>query len=144
MEYKGPFEKEIIARTLNILGGYIGPYEDTLFLNLCVGLLIIPKESLYSKLPEEDISDSKWSIDPHLISFEKSDDRSVKSTIRHMRNAIAHNGILFENNSGVGKDITHIIIEDKSGGQQTFKAVIEITKFRDFILKVANFALQYV
>ncbi|MBQ5870660.1 MAG: hypothetical protein IIW57_06880, partial [Lachnospiraceae bacterium] len=97
MEYKDPFEKEIITRTLSILDGYTGPYEDTLFLNLCVGLLIIRKECLYAKLPTEDISYAKWNIDPNRILLEEHKDKSVKTTLRHMRNAIAHNRVHFEN-----------------------------------------------
>lgn len=144
MEYKDPFEKEIITRTLKILDEYTGKYEDTLLLNMCVGLLIIPKESLYTKLPKEDVSEDKWNIDLSCISFEEHKDKSVKTTLRHMRNAIAHNRICFENHNMSGTDITHIRFEDISCGRQTFKAVIEISKFRDFVLKVANFALQNV
>ena len=142
MEYKDSFEKEILTRTLDIWNDYKGPYEETLFLNLCVGLLIIPKESLYAKLPTEEVSETKWSIDPNWISSEAHKDKSVKTTLRHMRNAISHNRIGFENHDVAGTDITHIRFEDKSSGKQTFKAVVEISKFHDFVLKVANFALQ--
>ena len=142
MEYKDSFEKEILTRTLDIWNDYKGPYEETLFLNLCVGLLIIPKESLYAKLPTEDVSLSVWSVEPSWITFEKNDDRTVRTIVRHIRNAIAHNRIGFENRDMSGTDITHIHFEDKSSGKLTFKVVMEMSKFRDFVLKVANFALQ--
>jgi len=142
MEYKDTFEKEIVTRTLQIIGEYTGLYEETLFLNLCVGLLVVPKESLYSSLPTEEVSEVQWGLNPSRISFVIDGDKSVKATVRHVRNAIAHNGIRF--GSDGGSEITHIKIEDKGKGQQTpsFKAEMAISEFRFFVLKVAQFAID--
>lgn len=142
MEYKDAFEKEIVTRTLQIIDEYKGLYEDTLFLNLCVGLLVVPKESLYSSLPTEEVSEAQWGLDPSRISFVIDNDKSVKATVRHIRNAIAHNGIRF--GSDGGSEITHIQIEDKGMGQQalSFKAAMAISEFRIFVLKVARFAID--
>ena len=41
MEYKNIFEIEFIQRTQEIVNGYQIPFENTLFINACVGLLII-------------------------------------------------------------------------------------------------------
>lgn len=142
MEYKDRFEKEILARTLNIWDNYSGPFEETLFLNLCVGLLIIPKESLYNQLPTEEVSISNWDIDPSWIIFEKNNDKTLKTTIRHIRNAIAHNGIAFVGQNGV---ITCIEIEDKDISRQTsFTMRLDISNFKDFVLKVARLALTFL
>ena len=142
MEYKDRFEKEILTRTLNIWDNYSGPFEETLFLNLCVGLLIIPKESLYNQLPTEEVSISNWDIDPSWIIFEKNNDKTLKTTIRHIRNAIAHNGIAFVGQNGV---ITCIEIEDKDISRQTsFTMRLDISNFKDFVLKVARLALTFL
>ena len=142
MEYKDRFEKEILTRTLNIWDNYSGPFEETLFLNLCVGLLIIPKESFYNQLPTEEVSISNWDIDPSWIIFEKNNDKTLKTTIRHIRNAIAHNGIAFVGQNGV---ITCIEIEDKDISRQTsFTMRLDISNFKDFVLKVARLALTFL
>lgn len=142
MEYKDRFEKEILTRTLNIWDNYSGPFEETLFLNLCVGLLIIPKESLYNLLPTEDVSISNWDIDPSWITFEKNNDKTVKTTIRHIRNAIAHNGIAFVGQNAV---IACVEIEDKDISRQTsFTMRLDISNFKDFVLKVARLALSFL
>ena len=142
MEYKDRFEKEILTRTLNIWDNYSGPFEETLFLNLCVGLLIIPKESLYNQLPTEEVSISNWDIDPSWITFEKNNDKTVKTTIRHIRNAIAHNGIAFV---GLNAVIACVEIEDKDISRQTsFTMRLDISNFKDFVLKVARLALTFL
>jgi hypothetical protein len=142
MEYKDRFEKEILTRTLNIWDNYSGPFEETLFLNLCVGLLIIPKESLYNQLPTEEVSISNWDIDPSWITLEKNNDKTVKTTIRHIRNAIAHNGIAFVGQNAV---IACVEIEDKDISRQTsFTMRLDISNFKDFVLKVARLALSFL
>lgn len=142
MEYKDRFEKEILTRTLNIWDNYSGPFEETLFLNLCVGLLIIPKESLYNQLPTEEVSISNWDIDPSWITFEKNNDKTLKTTIRHIRNAIAHNGIAFVGQNAV---IACVEIEDKDISRQTsFTMRLDISNFKDFVLKVARLALSFL
>ena len=142
MEYKDRFEKEILTRTLNIWDNYSGPFEETLFLNLCVGLLIIPKESLYNQLPTEEVSISNWDIDPSWITFEKNNDKTLKTTIRHIRNAIAHNGIAFVGQNAV---IACVEIEDKDISRQTsFTMRLDISNFKDFVLKVARLALTFL
>lgn len=62
MEYKNIFEIEFIQRTQEIVNGYQIPFENTLFINACVGLLIIPQQSLFNHLPTEVVSADKWGI----------------------------------------------------------------------------------
>lgn len=54
MEYKNIFEIEFIQRTQEIVNGYQIPFENTLFINACVGLLII-KEKLLLVTDRQDI-----------------------------------------------------------------------------------------
>ena len=142
MEYKNIFEIEFIQRTQEIVNGYQIPFENTLFINACVGLLIIPQQSLFNHLPTEVVSADKWGIADTDISCIKEPNKSVKNVARHIRNAIAHDGIRFGSDNG--KDITHIKItdwKDERHKTETFKAVIEVTKFKTFVWAFAQFAL---
>mgnify|MGYP000133453750 CR=1 FL=1 len=139
MEYKNIFEIEFIQRTQEIVNGYQIPFENTLFINACVGLLIIPQQSLFNHLPTEVVSADKWGIADTDISCIKEPNKSVKNVARHIRNAIAHDGIRFGSDNG--KDITHIKItdwKDERHKTETFKAVIEVTKFTPQMRKYAK------
>lgn len=142
MEYKNIFGIEFIQRTQKIVNEYQTPFENTLFVNTCVGLLIIPQQSLFDHLPTEVVSTDKWGIADTDISYIKESDKSVKNVARHIRNAIAHDGVRFGSDNG--EDITHIKItdwKDKEHKTETFKAVIEVTKFKTFVWTFAEFAL---
>lgn len=94
------FEIEFIQRTQEIVNGYQIPFENTLFINACVGLLIIPQQSLFNHLPTEVVSADKWGIADTDISCIKEPNKSVKNVARHIRNAIAHDGIRFGSDNG--------------------------------------------
>ena len=82
MEYKNIFEIEFIQRTQEIVNGYQIPFENTLFINACVGLLIIPQQSLFNHLPTEVVSADKWGIADTDISCIKEPNKSVKNVAR--------------------------------------------------------------
>lgn len=148
MKYKESFEKEFISRTLKLLRQYetscgITKYEDTLFLNLCVGLLIIPQQAYYDQfqsLQHPFVDKKEWSIDIRMISVGEKD---VYNIIRHIRNSISHKR--FELISENSYDITHIIVKDKihdNSKDLSFYAEFPITIFKDFVIKVAEYALN--
>ena len=109
MEYKNIFEIEFIQRTQEIVNGYQIPFENTLFINACVGLLIIPQQSLFNHLPTEVVSADKWGIADTDISCIKEPNKSVKNVARHIRNAIAHDGIRFGSDNVTEKTL-HLLI----------------------------------
>ena len=84
MEYKNIFEIEFIQRTQEIVNGYQIPFENTLFINACVGLLIIPQQSLFNHLPTEVVSADKWGIADTDISCIKEPNKSVSEMPLHM------------------------------------------------------------
>ena len=148
MKYEESFEKEFISRTLKLLRQYetscsITKYEDTLFLNLCVGLLIIPQQAYYDQfkpLQHTSVDKKEWSIDIQMISVGEKD---VYNIIRHIRNSISHNR--FELISKNSYEITHIIVKDKIHDDSkdfSFDAEFPITIFKDFVIKVAEYALK--
>lgn len=143
MEYKGIFETTLINRTLEILNDYSGDKEDTLLLNCCTGLLIIPKQMLHDSLPTEDITEKEWGIDSAWISVET--DHSIKKTVSHIRNAISHDGFKFGSESG--NVISHVQIRDWSSNdhadhKKNFELKITIAAFKKFIMRFARFAID--
>ena len=141
MEYKGIFETDLIDRTLEIINEYSGDKKDTLFLNCCTGLLVIPKQQLHNALPTDEISETEWGIDPALIKIET--DKSVKKVATHIRNAISHDGFAFYSDDG--KNITNVRLTDwkdpyHTSANKSFELALSITAFKKFILRFAKFA----
>ena len=108
MEYKNIFEIEFIQRTQEIVNGYQIPFENTLFINACVGLLIIPQQSLFNHLPTEVVSADKWGIADTDISCIKEPNKSVKNVARHIRN-------MMESDSGAITEKTLHILKSQIG-----------------------------
>ena len=151
MKYDAPFEKEFISRTLKLLRQYetscgITKYEDTLFLNLCVGLLIIPQQAYYDQfqsLQHTFVDKKEWSIDIRMISVGEKD---VYNIIRHIRNSISHKR--FELISENSCEITHIVVKDKGIDKstnniiQTFEAKFPMADFKNFVINITEYALK--
>ena len=51
MEYKQEFELDFMSRTREIIEQYKEPYEATLLINCMLGLLVVPKETLFNDIP---------------------------------------------------------------------------------------------
>lgn len=143
MEYKEPFEKEIINRTLSIVNEYKGNFEKTALVNCCIGLLIVPEQKFYDKLPNKKIDGTKWGIDASLI--QKCSKKTIKDVARHIRNAVAHNGITFMNENN---EVAYISIVDKvpdvNGNKITTFEIdkLPFDNFKTFVLEFANCALK--
>lgn len=152
MKYDAPFEKEFICRTLDLLKQYETccgtiKFEDTLFLNLCVGLLIIPQQTYFEqfKFLENTIVDkNNWGINTNDIDAGEKD---VFNIIRHIRNSISHNRFKLVNEKN-SSEITHIIVKDEGRNKstkniiQTFEAKFLITDFKNFVIKITEYALR--
>ncbi len=125
-------------------------YEDTLFLNTCLGLLVVPQQDLYDRLPDEDITPQVCGFASKNIKINKNkdknnpkvtiDDYSIANTARHLRNAVSHNHVIFLSENGM--DITHIELKDFASREKeiTFEAKLTITEFKNFVLYIANYA----
>lgn len=151
MKYEQPFEVEFIHRTLNLLKQYDSiddtlKYEHTLFLNLCVGLLIIPQNAYFNKfkcLETVIVTQEEWGIEPNHISFGEKD---IHNVIRHIRNSISHKR--FEFISQDSHNITHIKIwdikinKDTNKKEPSFNAKFSINEFRNFVINITEYALK--
>ena len=51
MNYKSKFELDFMSRSREIIEQYQGPYDATLLINCMLGLLVVPKETLFSDIP---------------------------------------------------------------------------------------------
>ena len=68
MEYEPEFIRSFMKRTLAIARDYGGPFDATLLINCLLGLLIVPKETLIEKVPQEPFERlSEWGISPTSI-----------------------------------------------------------------------------
>lgn len=151
MKYEESFEKEFISRTLKLLRQYetscgITKYEDTLFLNLCVGLLIIPQQAYYDQfqsLQHTFVDKFHWGINAYNIDTGEKD---IFNIIKHIRNSISHKRfkLVSENSS----EITHIIVKDKGRDSstkkiiQTFEAKFPMADFKNFVINITEYALK--
>lgn len=148
MKYDSPFEKEFICRTLKLLKQYetccsTTKYEETLFLNLCVGLLIMPQQTYFDQfkvLEHTNVDKIHWGINADNIDTGEKD---VFNIIRHIKNSISHKR--FELISENSYDITHIKINDKvhrDDKEFSFAARFPITDFKNFVINITEYALK--
>lgn len=134
------FEYDFIERTLADIKRYNGQFEVTALLNSCVGLLIIPKENLFDKLPDIDIQ--SYGINSRLVRLNDGNSQpySLKNVLRHIRNSIAHGNFKQEDVSG--GIIRSLRFQDfniiRGKSNLTFELILGVEEFRDFAMRVAS------
>jgi hypothetical protein len=140
-----------IQRTLQALEQYkknLPPkeqsYDRTLFINACIGLLMIPLADFYENLSLESIE--TWGISAN--KFQMKDKQTIRDVVRHLRNAIAHNRFNFdsgdEHSSVVLDNITFTDVSKvkKVEEVENFRATLDFETFKTLVEKVAQAALQ--
>lgn len=137
-----------IERTLAILKSYEkhSEYEKTLFLNCCIGLLIMPQQCAVkdpSIIINEDVDKKQWGIDIEKIKVnvhaKGSSATSVENIAYHFRNSMCH--YRFDVISCNKDNIENIIISDKfreTDEEYTFYMEIRFNDFRKFVLTYAE------
>ncbi len=117
-------------------------YARTLFINVCIGLLFIPRSnSIYHKLPDEIVSKEKWGIEADDIKI-CIPDRTIKDVVKHLRNSIGHNRFEYDCSLYESKTIEKITFEDFDRKKRTFQAILKFEDFSNFVLKIAKFAVE--
>ena len=120
-------------------------YSHTLFINACVGLLMVTTEIMLKNLPTTKVNKDEWGINPDEILYAslltkdkgKLDDRSVQNVARLMRNSIAHFGFSFDYNENKSIPINEISFELDE--QSEFKVKnLSFSSFKTFVLRVAK------
>ena len=142
---------DFISRTLSLFDKYEKDcgYEKTLFLNFCLGLLVIPQQCAAqdSNLHVTDIvDDNSWGINIDKIKENETvaglDKNSAENIARHIRNSITHYRFdIIKANANLER-IKMIHLKDFSivGGEEkvTFDLTLEFNDFKKFVLKYAK------
>lgn len=148
MGYYTQQEFDFVQRTKKILQQYDSidfskneseKYEITLLLNCFVGLLILPKEHWYDKLPKTEIDEEGWGINPDFIENIEGDSKSIQQVARRLRNSITH--YRFKVFSNKKEEIASIEFKDCDKGKSTFKSEIPIENIKLFLEKLSDWFL---
>ena len=144
---KYKYHTDFINRTLDILENYEVDclYEKTLFLNCCIGLLVMPQQ--YSPTKDicinNEVSYDEWGIDKRSIKINKHkkgiSKYSAENIAYHIRNAICH--YRFDILDCNKEEINRIHIVDRipsSDNIITFDLELPFEDFRKFVMKYAN------
>lgn len=113
-------------------------YSHTLFINACVGFLIVVSESILDKLPDCEINEKDWWISPDDIKVIK-DGKSVRNVAQQMRHSIAHFNFTFDYSETESVPIKNVRFENWNDNFET--KAISFASFKKFVLKVVNEAL---
>ena len=137
--------KVFICNTLKALEQYQGnlnkdeqSYSHTLFINACVGFLIVVSESILDKLPDCEINEKDWGISPDDIKVIK-DGKSVRNVAQQMRHSIAHFNFTFDYSETESVPIKNVRFKNRNDNFET--KAISFASFKKFVLKVVNEAL---
>lgn len=152
--------KALKQHVRNLAVGEIS-YDRTLFINACVGLLLVPNATIYDELPNIPINE--WGISADKIRMKDGDGneldelKTVQEVVRHLRNAIAHNRFDFNSGNNVESipidninfiDINHGLYKRRKHHKEKVVAEfgVELTyeEFKQFIEKVADFAIDHI
>ncbi len=152
MEYTKPFEIEFIARTLKIVEQYdqfVLPNQDvtgseqfevTLLINCLLGLLVLPKQNHFDKIPPEPVSRlGEWGLDAKFIldwgrcprCRRDNEAGNLRDVVHRMRNSVAHLRVVPRGN---GHEITELELRDENG----FHAVVPCDNLKVFVAKLAR------
>jgi len=137
MEYAKDFEKDFMKRTLEIVREYNGRYDATILVNCLLGLLVVPKERIFDRIPNEDICNiAKWGI--KLDSIKKygkcscgdKHPKTLRQLVRSLRNSVAHFRItpIHADNK-----VSGYAFKDSSG----FAAELSLPELSDFVQRLS-------
>lgn len=116
-------------------------YAHTLFINACVGFLMVAMDSIYDDFPMCGIN-KDWGILPQEIEI-KGNDKSVRNVVSKIRNAIGHFNFSF----AYGKDNESLPIKEISFQNWDNELRIKdlsFESFKKFVNKVADTTIEII
>lgn len=144
------FERDFIERTLQLIEQYdhhVMPnvpdneqYEVTLLLNCLLGLLVLPRQSLFAQVPAIPVNQLQaWGLPTDVVKdwgqhsgkIVPADYETLRELVHEMRNGIAHLRVKIHDDD---QRIADIEFSDTNG----FNAIIPITSLRIFVKKLAE------
>lgn len=120
-------------------------YEDTLFINCLLGLLIIPQQHWFDNLPTQSL-DKEWGITASDITI-INNKKNIDNISRHLRNSISHYRftVLPDKVGNIEKIEFIDFYETKDKKKiETFKAIISIKKMRVFAEMFSNYLIEKI
>lgn len=139
----GPLnDYDFVSRTREILAQYETlnlptdkNYDVTLFINACVGLLFVAKET--GTLPMGTIQQYGL-VSAQIPKNNKGTSESeLEAVCRHIRNSIAHKRFKTS-----GNPIDTLYFEDRNKRCQTFCMAVSLTEFKTFVMNISKFFLD--
>lgn len=133
MSYLSNFERSFSERTLRLVQDYNGPYDATLILNCLLGLLVVPKETVLSAIPESPLFElPKWGIseccikNPGRPTKTNPHPETLRGLVANLRHSVAHFRIKPVPATG---DVHSFEYRNDVG----FHAVISVSEMREFV-----------
>lgn len=131
--------KIIIEQYENLVNHNGEKYETTLLLNCLIGLLVLPKEILYNKIPNTELDRSTWGISSNEI-IKIRQKKTVRNVVRHIRNSICHFRVTALSEYSIIKEIRFEDID--TNGDIVFIAEVSIENLKNFAHKISDFFLS--
>lgn len=136
------FPIDFLSRTIENIENYQGPFETTNLINNCLGLILIPRQYLISKLPPLSIFDiiEELEFSNQIQVFEAQDNYSLIKIFTHIRNGIAHGRIEQISQDG---EIVGVKISDRYSDihPENFTIELLIPQFKKICIKISNYFL---
>lgn len=136
-------EIDFIGRTLNLISQYeselhkyefVNQYNYTLLINCLMGIIVMPKERIFSRLPNERLTTK---LKNEMGLFESTLDgkfKSIRDLIKGLRNSIAHFSIeIISKDHNELIDIIRFIDTDDHGKVQGIVAEFKAVELLPFI-----------
>ena len=138
MDYN-QIEIDFIDRTIEIMNSYNSKNQVTLLLNCCLGLIVLPKERHFNKIPDKNIPENGilWGISRKNVTVDCEDcGYNLRSVIRRIRNGLCHFKI--ESIPDEKNQIDKLVIKDRG----KFKVELTINELKELALSFANKILK--
>lgn len=125
-------------------------YNVTQLINSAIGLLIVPKESVFSKSESlTDCDDLLLKMESCIIKNTYKNNVTVLEIARHLRNGIAHWNMEFkaEKDCNITSpiNIDKIIITDHNKQtNETFKIELTVSVLHEFLFKYSDMIIQNI
>lgn len=147
-------EFDFVTRTKSIIEQYNSldfsdnsdeKYEITLCMNCLIGLVVIPQQVWFDRVPKTDLSDD-WFIKSSHILYIEGEEFKINEIVRHIRNSVSHGNLTpISKDKGLNKKITHLRFKDYSVEKkmvQTFDAEVPVETLKKFAIKFADTMLE--
>ncbi|MHC4416206.1 MAG: HEPN family nuclease [Planctomycetota bacterium] len=138
MDYPKAFYRSFLARTLEQVRSRSGSADPADLLNCLLGLLVVPREASFARIPEEPLSNLReWGISRKSIKnlgtcpCGNGHPRTLRQLVGSLRSAVAHFDVKPQQTNGT---CTGFEFCDGSG----FHAVIKTTELRTFVERLAE------